>query len=88
MGTVGAMDRELVGKFKEYLNDIQIATTISVASMLTLDADIHHNRVKVLYSGVDTTTNMWLSFDEDAVIHDICVRKLYSTTLFHHKLFQ
>ena len=47
-----------------------MAITISVASMLTLDADIHHNRVTVLDSGVDTTTNMWLSFDEDAVIHD------------------
>ena len=70
VGIVGAMDRELVGKFKEYLNDIQVATTISVASMLTLDADIEHNRVTVLDSGVDTTTNKWLSFDEDAVIHD------------------
>ena len=70
VGIVCAMDRELVGKFKEYPDDIQMATTISVASMPTLDTDIHHNRVTVLDSGVGTTTKMWLPFDEDAVIHD------------------
>ena len=33
---VNAMDRDLVGKYEKYLEDIQMATTISVAHMLTL----------------------------------------------------
>ncbi|RPB19328.1 hypothetical protein L211DRAFT_853302 [Terfezia boudieri ATCC MYA-4762] len=38
VGIVSSMDRELVGKYKKYLQHIQVATTISVASMLTLDS--------------------------------------------------
>ena len=63
---VNAMDRDLVGKYEKYLEDIQMATTISVAHMLTLVK----RRITVLDSGVDKSTNMWLSFDEDTVIHD------------------
>ena len=70
MGIVSAIDRELVGKFKEYPNYIPVATTISVPSILPLDADIEHNRVTLLHLGVHTTTSKWLSFHEDAVIHD------------------
>ena len=34
VGIVNAMDRDLVGKYEKYLEDIQMATTISVAHML------------------------------------------------------
>jgi len=51
-----------------------MATTISVAGMLTLNSDSNGHKVQdhvsVLDQGVDKTTNMWLEFDEDLVIHD------------------
>jgi len=58
------MDRELVGKYKKYLEDIQTATTISVASMLTIDptTDELQDHISVLDQGMDKSTNMWLEF--------------------------
>ena len=66
------MDRELVGKYTKYLEEIQKATTISVASMLTLDSDTGElqDHISVLDQGVDQATNMWLEFDEDLVVHN------------------
>jgi len=54
------------------LQDIQVATTISVASILTLDSDTDElqDHISVLDQGVNKATNMWLEFDEDLVVYD------------------
>ncbi|KAF8430271.1 hypothetical protein EV426DRAFT_580743 [Tirmania nivea] len=64
------MDRELIGRHHKYLQDLQQATTISVASMLTLETEDVMDQVTVLDPGVAESAEAWLKFNEDAVIYN------------------
>ena len=62
LGIINSMGRALIGKYKKHLQNIQVATTISVASMSTLDSDTDElqDHISVLDQGVDKAPNVWL----------------------------
>ncbi|RPB28996.1 hypothetical protein L211DRAFT_845024 [Terfezia boudieri ATCC MYA-4762] len=76
----GSQSTQVPKKRKKYLQDIQVATTISVASMLTLDSatDELQEHVSVLDQGVDKATKWCRDYENVLVIIEENLQKLTS----------
>lgn len=62
VGTVASMDRELIGRHYKCLQDLQQATTISVASMITFDTEDITEQISVSDPGVAESAEALLKF--------------------------